>query len=514
MPDLRRLRMFLTMGHATLQATTDALPERSVPHVESGAAFEDPAPLVVDLDGTLTPGDTLYESMVHAIKHKPSVLLSLPLWLLRGKAELKARLAEASGYSADTLPLRGAFLAYLRDEQARGRRIILATAAHRSIAESVARRTGLFDEVLATEGATNLKGETKLAAIRKQVGTRFAYAGDSTADLGIWHASAGAIVVGSPRGINSVRKEGRIEREFDREPAGPLVWMKALRVHQWTKNLLIFVPLLTSFSLFNISSVVAAVLAFAAFSCAASATYLINDLLDLESDRSHPRKCERPLAACRIGIPQALAAAAGLMVVAAVLALAVGPAFALLLGTYVVLTSAYTWLLKHYVLMDVLMLATLYTLRIAAGSVAIGVTLSSWLLAFSVFMFLSLALVKRCSELVALQQVSRRKTSGRDYNVQDLVVLWPMGVGAGLCSVVVFGLFISTPEMQSRYGTPELMWLVGIALLYWLGRLWIKTSRGEMHDDPIVFALRDYGSRVTIAASIAFTIAAHAFRLP
>ncbi len=471
-------------------------------------------PLVVDLDGTLTPGDTLYESLMLAVKRRPAILLSLPGWLLHGKAQLKARLAEASGFDADNLPLRQQVLDFLRAEKARGRRLILATAAHRSIADSVAKRTGLFDEVIASEGDTNLKGDAKLTAIRSRIGPRFSYAGDSPADLPIWSASESAIIVGNPRGTADLRRSGKVEREFAKESAGPMVWLKALRVHQWTKNLLIFVPLLTSFTLFEPGNLVAALLAFAAFCCAASATYLINDLLDLESDRSHPRKQNRPLAACRIGIPEALFAAALLMGLAMLLALFVGPRFTALLLAYVVLTSAYTWQLKHYVLMDVLMLATLYTLRILAGSVAIGVVLSSWLLAFSIFMFFSLALVKRCSELVTLRQTARQKTSGRDYNIEDLLVLWPMGVSAGLCSVVVFGLFISTPEMQARYGSPELMWLVGIGLMYWIGRLWIKTARGEMHDDPLVFALRDYGSRVAIIAIIVLSIAAHAIHLP
>jgi 4-hydroxybenzoate polyprenyltransferase len=195
--------------------------------------------------------------------------------------------------------------------------------------------------------------------------------------------------------------------------------------------------------------------------------------------------------------------------VALSLAAAVSQSFLLMLIFYLVLTSTYSWVVKEYVLIDVLMLSLLYTLRILAGSVAVGITTSSWLLAFSVFVFLSLALVKRCSELVAFGQSGRDAARGRDYRVTDLVVLWPLGVGAGLCSVVVFGIFISTVQTRANYASPELLWLVAIALIYWLGRLWIKSARGEMNDDPLVFTIRDFGSRLTIVAMIITTLAAH-----
>lgn len=466
-------------------------------------------PLVVDLDGTLTPTDTLAESVVRAVRRRPANLLRLPLWLLRGRAALKARVADEADFSATHLPLHEPLLAYLREQKASGRQLVLATAAHHSVAGSVSQALGLFDQVLASDAGRNLKGAEKLAAIIERVGPRFAYAGDSACDRPIWAAAEAAIIIGSPRGSRQLRSSGRIEQEFAVERAGPSTWLRALRVHQWLKNLLLFVPLLTSFAFLDPPSVLAAVLGFFAFSCVASATYLVNDLLDLGADRTHPRKRHRPLAAGRIPITTALAVGAGLLCTGLVLAALVNPRFVALLLAYLVLTSAYSWVLKHYVLLDVMMLATLYTLRILAGSVAIGVATSSWLLAFSVFMFFSLALVKRCSELVSLMELSRHKTSGRDYNVTDLLVLWPLGVGAGLCSVVVFGLFISTPDTQLRYASPQLMWLVGLGLMYWLGRLWIKTARGQMHDDPLVFALRDFGSRVTVIAMVAATLAAH-----
>ena len=468
------------------------------------------APLVVDLDGTLTPTDTLVESLIKVVKQSPLNLLRLPLWLMKGRAGFKEAIAAQADISAEHLPYREPLLDYLREEKAKGRQIVLATAAHHTIADGVAKHLGLFDQVLATESGHNLKGEAKLHAIQEKVGGAFVYAGDSQADLPIWKAAQAAVLVNVSNGMAAtVRRDVPIEREFPQAGAGLAVWLRALRVHQWLKNLLLFVPLLTAFSFMDIGKLASMALAFLAFSFAASATYMVNDLWDLENDRAHPRKRLRPFASGRLPILNGLAVAAGALLLAFVLAFAVSTGFFLMLLLYLVLTSAYSWVLKEYVLIDVLLLSILYTLRILAGSVAIGITTSTWLLAFSVFMFLSLALVKRCADLASLEGSGAAATRGRDYRVTDLVVLWPLGVGAALSAVVVFGLFISAPETQGRYGTPHLLWLVAIGLIYWLARLWIKTSRCEMHDDPVVYAIKDQGSRVTVFAMIAVMLAAH-----
>lgn len=468
------------------------------------------APLVVDLDGTLTPTDTLVESVLRLVKREPVRLLALPAWLLKGRAALKESVASRVSFSADHLPLREDFVNFLREERAHGRRIVLATSAHRDIANAVAARLGLFDNVLATQGGVNLKGATKLKAIRESLGGDFVYAGDSSADMPIWKAARGAILVGVGSGLaREVRRTTSVEREFPADGAGLRTWLRAMRVHQWLKNLLLFVPLLTAFSFLDAAKLITAMGAFLAFGLAASATYIGNDLWDLESDRRHPRKRGRPFASARIPIVSGIVAAVVMLVPAVLLAAVLSWGFLITLLLYLVTTTAYSWTLKEYVLVDVLTLSMLYTLRILAGSVAVGVTTSSWLFAFSVFIFFSLALLKRCSELIALSQSGHQATAGRDYRVTDLVVLWPLGVGAALCAVVVFGLFISAPETHARYRTPQLLWLVAAGLIYWLARLWIKTARGEMDDDPIVFAMRDFGSRVVVAAMIAVTIFAH-----
>lgn len=467
-------------------------------------------PLIVDLDGTLTPTDTLIESVIRLVKHNPWDVLKLPFWVLSGRSVFKSNVVSRVGFSAENLPYRQPFVDYLRSEKGKGRRIILATAAHRSIAESVAVQLGLFDSVLASDEKRNLKGKAKLEAIRETVGERFVYAGDSAADLPIWEAAEAAVLVGtSVRVAKAARRNTPIEREFPRINPSGIVWLRALRVHQWLKNLLLFVPLLTTFSFFDASKLATTIVAFFAFSLAASATYVVNDLWDIENDRSHPRKRNRPFANASITIPTGITVAAGALIVALMLAAFISNGFLLMLLLYITLTSAYSWVLKEYVLIDVLTLSLLYTLRILAGAVAIGALTSSWLLAFSVFIFFSLALVKRCSELVSLGQLGGEAARGRDYRVTDLIVLWPLGIGAALCAVVVFGLFISAAETQARYVSAQLLWFVAIGLIYWLARLWIKTARGEMHDDPLVFALKDSGSRMTILAMILATLVAH-----
>ena len=471
-------------------------------------------PLVVDLDGTLTSTDTLVESLLKVVKRQPLTLFRFPLWLIQGPAAFKAEIAARARFSAATLPIREEVLNYIYSEKKKGRKIVLATAAHRSIAEQVAIRFPVFDAVLASDAGHNLKGTAKLAAIEAEVGPHFVYAGDSVADLPIWAKADAAILVGAPaRVVHAVRKDRPVEREFPSIPVDLAVWLRAMRVHQWAKNLLLFVPLLTGFAFLDLAKLSTIIGAFIAFSLAASATYMVNDLWDLDSDRAHPRKCQRPFASGRITIKAGVGVAAMLLAGALGLAAWLSPAFLLMLAIYLMLTCAYSWVLKEYVLIDVIMLSILYTVRIIAGSVAADVSVSTWLLAFSVFMFLSLALVKRCAELVSLDQSGRKAASGRDYRVSDLTVLWPLGCGASLSAVVVLGLFISAPETQVRYATAQLLWLVALGLVYWIGRVWIKTSRGEMHDDPLVFALKDFGSGVTIAFMLAATLAAHFLHL-
>ena len=470
-------------------------------------------PLVVDLDGTLTPTDTLAESVVRLIKRSPSNFIRLALLMPKGKAAFKRFAAVNSTCDPTSLPYREPLLDYLRSEKEGGRRLILATAAHKIIADGVSAHLGIFDQVIATD-SINLKGRNKLEAIRAAIGEDFVYAGDSAADMPIWASAKAAVLVGtSDRTSEAVRRVRPVEAVFPRSPTSLRIWTKVLRIHQWLKNLLIFVPALTAFSFLDLGKLIDSGVAFLAFSLVASATYIANDLLDLDNDRNHPRKKRRPLASADVSIVSALAISAFCMIAGFVLAATLSAPFFLILTLYLVATTGYSWVLKQYVLVDVIVLSLLYTLRIIAGSIAIGVATSAWLLAFSVFLFLSLALVKRCSELVSLDQAGSRSTSGRDYRVTDLTVLWPLGVGAAISAIVVFGLFVSSPETAARYATPPALWLVAIGLIYWLSRLWIKTARGEMHDDPVVYAIKDKGSRFVVLLMASAMISAHFFAI-
>jgi len=325
-------------------------------------------PLVVDLDGTLTLTDTLAESAIRAFKNAPLNVLRAPFWLARGRSVCKAKVAERADLDVEHLPYRESLVNYLKAEKKRGRRIVLATAAHHSIAEQVAGHLDLFDEVLATRGNVNLKSEAKLESIRAHVGEHFVYAGNSNADVPIWVAAQGAILAGvTPALAKTVRKMVCIEQEFANQRVDFGIWLKAIRVHHWLKNLLLFVPLLTAFAFFDAAKLATLVVAFFSMSLGASATYITNDLWDLDSDRRHPRKRNRPFASGVLSIASGVGVATILLIVSFALALVVSPLFLLVLLLYLALTTLYSWYLKSRVLVDVIMLALLYTLRIGQG---------------------------------------------------------------------------------------------------------------------------------------------------
>lgn len=466
--------------------------------------------LVVDLDGTMTPTDTLVEGVLHVARQRPAMLPRV-LWAMReGRAAFKSAVTDAAPLPADGLPYREDLVAYLQTQRSAGRRVVLATAADQRVADAVSAHLRVFNETLGTRDGHNLKGEAKLAAIRERFGDNFEYVGDSRADLPVWRGAKGALLAGrGSRFREQVEREVPVVAQFgEAERPGLAVWARALRLHQWLKNVLVFVPLVTGDTGFGAAPVVAVLMAFLAFSLLASATYIVNDLLDLPSDRRHPRKRHRPLAAAKISIRAAVAAAAGCLAAALGLALMLPEKFGLTLLAYWILTTAYSTTLKRYVLLDVMTLAVLYTTRIIAGAAVLSIAVSPWLLAFSATVFLSLALVKRSSELITMSQQGRRAASGRDYNVTDLPLLQALGSAAAVSAVVVFGLFISQPSTLARYAQPDLLWGAALALAYWLGRIWIKTGRGEMHDDPLVYTLSDRGCRLTLIAILAITLLA------
>ena len=466
-------------------------------------------PLFVDLDGTLIKTDLLAESALVLLKQAPWMIFVMPLWLLRGKAYLKARIAERVSLATDTLPLQTAFVAFLQSQQATGRPLYLATAADARLAQPMADRLGIFRGVLASDGIHNLRSKNKLAAIAHITGGGcFDYAGNARADFPIWAKARQAIVVNPGLGVlHGARVRTTVSQVFEDRPPLWRLWIKQTRLHQWMKNLLIGVPLLTSHA-FNTPNLVAVALAFIAVGLVASATYMLNDLLDLASDRKHPRKCRRPFAAGNLGIAPGCIVMALLLLGGLLLAASLAPSFLLILLGYLLLTLAYTFYAKQLVLIDVLMLALLYTIRIMAGAMVINVAISSWLLAFSMFTFLSLALIKRRAELGTVESLERTNTEGRDYQLTDAPVINSMGISAGYLAVLVLALYVDSPAVSTHYSHPRLLWLLCPLMLYWISRLWIKTSRGEMHDDPLVFSLQDIGSWMVFLAMTCVTLIA------
>jgi len=477
--------------------------------------------LFVDLDGTLIDGDLLHESLAGAVRQDLGVLFRIPFWVARGRVELKLRLAELDSVEVETLPYRQDVLGFLREERLTGRRIVLATASHRALAEKVAAHLKCFDAVIATDGE-NVKGLTKLKLIRRHLseqgeGESFEYMGDSRADEPIFGASVGYFVVGSRKfgGIEAVqRRRFDSGRRLGSKVAGVL---KLIRPHQWAKNALIFVPVLAGQRILDLATVGSATLAVVVFSLLASSVYVFNDLLDLSSDRRHHRKRLRPLASGRVSIVEGVVLGMGLLVVAAGLGVATLPAvFVAWAGVYFVVSTLYSVVLKRKLLVDVLCLAALYTLRILAGGAATGIVVSHWLLAFSMFMFLSLAFVKRYTELaMALEGAKGRvldsrgvKASGRGYFEVDLDLIRSVGPTAGYLAVLVLALFVSSPEVATNYRTPTYLYGLCPVVLYWVTRVWFLAQRRELHDDPVVFALGDRHSYVVALLCVAILLVA------
>jgi 4-hydroxybenzoate polyprenyltransferase len=467
-------------------------------------------PLCVDLDGSLIHSDLLLESFLLLIKQNPLFLFLVPLWLLGGKARLKAEIASRVQINGAALPYSEAFVGWLKQQKGDGREIWLCTASDQRMADAVAKHVGLFDGVLASDGQVNLSGDNKARELVKRFGERgFDYCGNHRVDLKVWkHARAAIVVNGNASLEASARACTQVEAVFQPPKSGLKVALKALRVHQWAKNALIFVPLAAAHRLGDSSTLVAGLVAFAAFSLCASSVYLLNDMLDLEADRQHPRKCKRPFAAGTLSLLFGLVAAPALLLVSLGLALLLPLKFLAVLGAYYVVTLAYSFGLKRLVMIDVLTLAGLYTVRIVAGAAATEIPLSFWLLLFAIFIFLSLAIVKRYAELHAMRKQGQLKASGRGYQVEDLALLQSLGGASGYISILVLALYVNSPDIAVLYKHPKVVWMLCPIMLYWVSRVWMQTHRGHMHDDPLVFALKDKVSLLTgVAAAVVLLLA-------
>lgn len=450
-------------------------------------------PLCVDLDGTLIHSDLLLETFLLLIKRNPFYILLIPFWLLKGKAALKAEIAKRVTLNPAALPYNHDFLRWLQRQREAGRSLWLCTAANQRLAYRVAEHTRIFSGVLASTDLINLSGSIKAEQLVEKFGEKgYDYCGNHPVDLAIWKFSQSAIIV---NGSNRLRKAAgsltEIRAIFPKTTDWRASTLKALRLHQWAKNMLVFVPLAAAHKLNDAYSIQNALIAFFAFGLCASSVYLLNDMLDLEADRQHIRKCKRPFAAGDLSLLTGFTLIPALLLGAALFASALPKPFWLALTGYYALTVIYSFGLKRIVLIDTITLAGLYTVRIVAGAMAIDVPLSFWLLLFSMFLFFSLALLKRYAELDTVLRHGKLQAAGRGYHAEDLPVLHSFGAASGHLSVLVLALYVNSPGVASLYRQPQIIWLVCILLLYWISRVWLMAHRGKMHDDPVVFALKD-----------------------
>jgi 4-hydroxybenzoate polyprenyltransferase len=454
-------------------------------------------PLCVDLDGTLVKTDLLMELVFGLLRERPSNLLRLPGWLFRGKSYLKTKLASLVSIDIATLPYHEEVLAYVRAEKASGRQTYLVTASPAVLANLIAAHVGLFDGVMATENGSNLMGKTKRDRLVEAFGDQgFEYMGNAWSDLPIWKASRSTLLVNPHFGVaTAAALHRRPSLLIDGRPSLWRETLAALRAHQWLKNILVFVPLLTSHRITDTGLILSSLEGFVGLSLCASAIYLFNDLMDLNADRGHPTKKERSLASGRFPTTTAVVLIPVLLGLADAISRGHSPLFKWSLLTYAAVSVAYSVWLKKHELVDVIVLAGLWTLRIIIGSAVTGITLSFWLLAFTMFLFMSFALAKRCSELYAVRSISRERSLGRDYRVTDLTVLASLGGASGFAAVLVLALYVNSPEVWELYGFSRALWLLCPMLMYWVGRVWLKTWRGEMAEDPVLFAVSDRASR-------------------
>jgi 4-hydroxybenzoate polyprenyltransferase/phosphoserine phosphatase len=480
--------------------------------------------LCVDLDGTLVKSDTLHDSALAVARHHPRALISIPGWIVQGKAALKRHLANTIQLDVIHLPYNRELLQYLEQQHATGRPLYLATAADADTANRIAAHLGIFTGVLASDGQVNLAGRNKLAAFHSRFGDNFSYIGNALPDLPLLQHCQEPMVANPTPGLRAALRKANITpvRTFDERISPLKAWLKAIRLHQWAKNVLIFLPLLLAHA-WAPGLLAGAALAFLSFGLCASATYIVNDLLDLEADRQHPRKRLRPFASGD------LSALAGVVIVVLFLAAsltlamlvprvidAVSPNFALLepyrflvwLGIYLVTTLAYSLRFKRVVLVDVIVLSGLYTIRILAGSAATGIAVSTWLAGFCIFFFLSLAFVKRFAELENLRERGGVSIGGRGYYIADIEQLRSFGSASGYASVVVLTLYISNLDAAQLYHHTNRLWLLVPVLLLWISRLWLHASRGQLDEDPVVYAITDRRSLLLGLVVIAIVLSA------
>ncbi|NTV92096.1 MAG: UbiA family prenyltransferase [Chlorobiaceae bacterium] len=462
-------------------------------------------PLVVDLDGTLIKTDLLYQSLFSYVKRYPLALPAPFVWLSKGKSRLKEELARHVDIDVSVLPYNQEVLEFIKAEREKNRRIILATASHRIHADRIAEHLQVFDEVMATEGQVNFSSSTKRDRLVSAFGANgYDYVGNSHADVVVWESAEKAYLV-NPESTVERRMVGKsvVKRIGTPESNGISLWLRAMRTHQWLKNVLLFVPLIAAHRIGDIQAILTGLLAFLLFSLCASSVYILNDLMDMEDDRHHRTKRTRPFASGDLSIKAGIAAFLLLLLVSLLGSWLLMPwQFTMVMGVYYSLTIMYSFVLKKIIVSDIIILSLLYTTRILAGSYAFNLLPTYWMLAFSMFFFLSLALVKRYSELRdARENGKKTQTKGRGYYPTDLEMIASLGAASGYLSVMVLALYIQDPETVRLYNNPKIIWLACPVLLFWITRVWLLAHRGAVHDDPVIFAVTD---KASIVAGVVF----------
>lgn len=463
----------------------------------------------MDLDGTLVRSDLLIETAFSELGRRPLSLFGMLSALRRGKAALKHRLCESVDFDPAALPYDEEVLARIRQARADGRPVYLASASNGRLVEAVAGHIGMFSGWFASDETNNLARNEKARRLVEAFGAQgFDYIGNDAADLPVWERAATAIAVRAPSSVARRLKTiaADVEHLHHERPTWR-TWARLIRVHQYAKNALVFLPLLAAHK-FEWSAFGQAGVAAVAFCLCASGVYVLNDLVDLQEDRRHRTKCDRPLASGAIPLMHGLVAVPLLLLAAALVAWSVSPAFLGVLLGYFAITTAYSFFLKRKMLIDVMTLATLYSVRVFGGAVAIDVVVSQWLLAFCMSLFVSLALMKRYVELAARSDANMPDPSNRDYRTGDLGGVSALAAASGFNAVTVFALYISRDTVHLLYSRPEILWLVCPLLIYWIGRALMLAHRRQMDDDPVVFALKDRTSLVTMAAAVALILLA------
>lgn len=469
----------------------------------------DSTPLCVDLDGTFIRSDLLHEGLLRLLRHRPLLVFRLPGWLAEGRSKLKSHLAQALPEPATAPPVNTELEAYLHEEKARGRKIYLVTASHEAALGQI-RDLFPFDEVIATTDEINLKGERKAEYLVKRFGEKgFDYAGDSNADEAVWQHSRKAILVfHSESKMERLSKKYDVARTFCTNQTNWKDWLKALRVHQWAKNLLIALPFLAGHHFHTIWQLAGLFAAFLAMSLCASGTYLWNDLLDLEYDRAHPRKRLRLAASGRTSLQRIAIASIALVSGGLLGAFFLDVNYGLLLVGYIISTLSYSLYFKRVALADIFVLAFLYLSRVVGGIIISDAVISFWLFAFTFLLFLSLAAAKRHVELQLTSDRGDETLQGRGYQTADLPAISGIGMATGVSSCIVLGLYSNSTQVASLYERPEWLWGICVVALYWISRIWFLTHRSLMHDDPLVFALKDRGTWILALAGLSCVLLA------